>query len=211
MVGRHWLTALLSLLALPALLGCASRPICPATLGAIADEEPAAMVALIRWNDAVDLANGFLASEHRETLPAGQFDHVHDGLVFRTGDLELPITVKATSWGTLCNWFGFTAQERSWGFVVGRRGGGHELVANSLFLDPEGRWYHPADIASLLLHETTHTLYGLGTVSCWAGTKYYLEAIFLLRYRNHSGERLPYATSDEFVRWWRDPNREAVN
>ena len=37
-----------------------------------------------------------------------------------------------------------------------------------------------------------------GTVSLTKGFLYYAEAIFLLRYRNHSMERLPYQTSAEF-------------
>ena len=52
----------------------------------------------------------------------------------------------------------------------------------------------------------THTVHAVGTVSFWKGCAYYLEAIFLFRYSNHSAERLPFATSAEFARWFhRDP------
>jgi hypothetical protein len=59
-------------------------------------------------------------------------------------------------------------------------------------------------MASTILHELTHSYYHLGTVDFFRGASYYAEAIFLLRYRNHSQERLPYLTSKEFSAFMAD-------
>jgi hypothetical protein len=120
--------------------------------------------------------------------------HAEDG---RT----IPVEVRVTTWGGVGARLGFAAQERSWGFVVGRRGEGDPLVANSLFRDAGDDWRHRVRVAALILHEATHVVYDVGTVGFWKGLAYYLEALFLFRYRNHSGERAPFATTEEFNRW----------
>ncbi len=67
-----------------------------------------------------------------------------------------------------------------------------------------------AEIASLTLHELTHTYYRCGTVSFEKGVMYYLEAVFLFRYRNHSMERLPFQTSAEFMEFLNSLARRAA-
>ncbi len=194
--------ALLAVLLLAA--ACTSVPVTPAGLLAATPEEPGAQQALVLWAEAVDLANEFLASDSRTTLDPGHFELGGDGLRYLTAEDVHPIEVRVTTWGGLCNDFGFEAQERSWGFVVGARGPGSPLTDNSLFRlpHPDAPWRHPALIAELILHETTHVVYEVGTVSFWKGVGYYLEVIFLWRYDNHSDERLPFATSNEFLGWY---------
>jgi len=185
------------------LAACSSVPITPAALRAHQAENPRSQRALVLWDEALVLANDFLASDERKTLPPGRFELGDDGMRFVTADRTLPIEVCVTAWGGIGVAFGFDGQERSWGFVVGRIGrwDGDPLLDNSFFLDRGSDWRHPALVASLILHETTHVVYDLGTVSFWKGLAYYLEALFLFRYYNHSDERLPYATSEEFRRW----------
>ena len=64
------------------------------------------------------------------------------------------------------------------------------------------------DLARVLKHELTHSFYHLGTVDLYHGFTYYLESIFLLRYRNHSQEIVPYQTSKEFLSFIRRRNTE---
>jgi hypothetical protein len=110
-----------------------------------------------------------------------------------------PITVRCTTWGDVVVWFGFAAQEREDGFVVGSMAPERDrLVDNSLFVNGSG-WRKPAsDVADLVLHETTHVVWREGTIGFWNGVAYYLETIFLFRYSNHSAERRANATDEEF-------------
>ena len=189
------------------IVACSSPPITPAALRELAPEDPRAEQALELWRQGIELANGFLASEHRTILAPGRIELDETGMRYVTADDVQPIEVRQTTWGSICLTFGFDAQERSWGFVVGGRGEGDALYANSLFLDAGDDWRHPALVASLVLHELTHTVEGVGTVGFWKGFAYYMEAIFLFRYRNHSDERLPYATTEEFLNWVREADR----
>lgn len=206
MLTRH-ASVLLLLLA----TACTSVPVTPAHLATAAAEDPdksGPAQALELWGEALELANRFLASGYRETLDAGHFELTDDGMLYLTADASYPLSVRVTTWGNLCLSTGFEAQERSWGFVVGERGAGSALIANSLFRVPDSArdseflWRGPGSLAELILHETTHTVFAVGTVSFWKGFTYYLEAIFLFRYSNHSAERLPFATSAEFARWF---------
>jgi len=195
--------ALLPALALSA---CANVAITPAAILRLDDavvpaEERRARLAT--WREAVAIANGFLASEWRRTLPAGRFELDDElGMSFVTEHGTWPIEVRCTTWGDLCVATGFAAQERERGFVVGETGEERDrLVDNSLFESGTG-WIRPASsIADLILHETTHTVWREGTVGFWNGVAYYLEAIFLLRAQHHSDERLPHGTDHEFA-WW---------
>jgi hypothetical protein len=156
--------------------------------------------AVAHWKAAVALANDFLASPFRKTLPAGRYDLDDDGMVFSSEGRSWPITIRCTAWGDLCLLTGFSAQERSWGFVVGEQAPGTDRVLDNSFLrDSDGALGAPSDMASLILHETTHVVLRQGTVGFWKGFAYYLEVIFLFRYSDHSAEQDSYSTTREFA------------
>lgn len=157
---------------------------------------------LLRWREAVDLANQFLASNRRKTLPFGHYTFDKEGMHFVTDEQTWPVEVWNTTWGDLVVCFGFAAQEREFGFVVGTRGEGSDLIANSFFLDPNGQLRRDWRMAKLILHETTHMVFREGTVGFWNGLWYYLEAIFTLSSSNHSAEDLPKKTDREFARFY---------
>jgi hypothetical protein len=157
--------------------------------------------AIAAWRDAVALANEFLASDWRRTLPAGRFE-LDDGagMRFVTEPQTWPIAVRCNWYGDLCVAFGFAAQEREYGFVVGEVGDERDrLVDNSFLAFDDGTRKDAFWVAELLLHETTHVVWREGTIGFWNGFAYYLEAIFLLRSNDHSDERRPRATGEEFL------------
>jgi hypothetical protein len=180
--------------------GCRSVELTPAAVERALVEAPAPARAAATWREAVALANEFLASAQRRTLPEGRFELSEGaGMRFLTSAGAWPITVCCTSWGDVCVAFGFAAQEREWGFVVGSKEPERDrLVDNSLFVGPGGFRLTAGDVARLILHETTHVVWREGTVGFWNGVSYYLESIFLFRYSNHSDERRPNATDEEF-------------
>ncbi len=180
--------------------GCASMEVTPTSLreavGPAADRDQ----ALANWRAAVTLANAFLESPARRTLPPGRFELGEEGMVFHAEGRAWPIRIRSTGWGDLCLLAGFSAQERSWGFVVGKEApGGDRILDNSFLRDASGAISSPASMAALILHETTHVVLREGTVGFWKGCAYYLEAIFLFRYDDHSAEREPFASSREFA------------
>jgi hypothetical protein len=183
-----------------ALAACVSQPITPAGLRELgsAGEQAAA-----RLEHAVVLANAFLSSDARRTLPPGSLEWRGDQLAFAHAGGELELKIRRTTFGDLVESFGFEAQERSDGFVVGARGAGDPRLANSLFVSPSGGPKDARFIAELILHELTHTYCGDGTVSVCGSIAYYVEAILLRRYDDHSAERRPYATTGEFLGWAR--------
>lgn len=158
---------------------------------------------LARWQAAVELANGFLASEENESMPAGEYLLSDEGMTFRTPEREYEVTIRNTWWGDLTVCTGYTAQERSWGFVVGTEGDGPEVVANSFFRSPDDEPREPARMARLILHETAHQVHGVGTLSLGKSLHYYWYAIFHPNTR-HPDEELPRRVSKEFV-YWSDP------
>lgn len=179
--------------------GCASMEVTPASLREAVGPAAERELALANWTEAVALANAFLESPARQTLPAGRLDLGEEGMTFRAGGRDWPIRVRCTAWGDLCLLAGFSAQERSWGFVVGKEEPGADRILDNSFLrNPFGGVSSPAAMAELILHETTHVVLREGTVGFWKGFAYYLEAIFLFRYDDHSAERRPFATSREF-------------
>lgn len=189
-----------ALLALAPLAGCSGVALTPDSIGASTVAAPLPHDAVATWREAVALANDFLASPWRRTLPAGRLELSDaDGMRFVTEQGAWPISVRCTPWGDVIVDFGFAAQEREWGFVVGSMEPGRDrLVDNSLFVAPNG-WRKPAsDVADLIVHETTHVVWREGTIGFWNGVSYYLETIFLFRYSNHSDERRPNATDEEF-------------
>lgn len=179
--------------------GCVSASITPASVAAIPGRAEERAADLKTWNDAVSLCNAFLDSPERKTLPPGRVDFGEDGMTFVSGDVRLPMRVRCTTFGDLLIPFKMAAQERSDGFVVGRIAPKESrILDNSFFKNRSGRTISSGNMASLILHELTHSYYRLGTVGVPQTISYYAEAIFLLRYRNHSQERIPYRTSDEF-------------
>jgi hypothetical protein len=194
-IFRRFLLA--AALLLPA---CASMEVTPRSVREAVAPAEERDLAIARWTEGVALANDFLVSIHRETLPPGRFELGDDGMTFSSAGCVWPITVRSTAWGDLCLLTGFIAQERSWGFVVGKENPGADRVIDNSFLrNPDGAIASAPDIASLLLHETTHVVLRQGTVGFWKGFAYYLEVIFLFRYEDHSAERQPYATTREFA------------
>lgn len=102
--------------------GCASVRVTPAGIRAAPVEAAEREAVLGRWERAIELANDFLASNFRRTLPEGHYtlDEAR-GMTFHATDTAWPIAVRCTTWGDVCTTSGFAAQERSWGFVVGQR------------------------------------------------------------------------------------------
>jgi hypothetical protein len=186
--------------------GCSGVPLTPAAISGAPVPEDVRRDVVATWREAVALANDFLASPFRATLPAGRFELADDaGMRFVTDAGSWPIAVYCTPWGDVCVAFGFAAQEREWGFVVGSMAPERDrLVDNSLFVYASG-WRKPArDVADLVLHETTHVVWREGTIGFWNGVAYYLETIFLFRYSNHSDERRANATDEEFAWFFGD-------
>ncbi|HEX2852340.1 MAG TPA: hypothetical protein VHO24_03800 [Opitutaceae bacterium] len=181
------------------LSGCTSVQVTPARLREAKVPQPEIENAMVRWRQAVELANAFLESPWRRTLPAGKFVLEDGGMVFRSEAGEWPAGVRVTAIGELCARMGFIAQERSDGFVVGwappRR---DAAVDNTLFRHLNGKPASSRSIASLILHETTHGVFREGAVGLWPAVRYYGEAAFTWRYRTLTGERRAYATSEEF-------------
>lgn len=177
--------------------GCRSIEISPRALSEQPDPQHTA--ALAQWSHAVELANEFLDSDYRRTLPPGHFELLPEGMRFNGSERSLPIEVHSTEWGKFVVQAGFAAQERENGFVVGSQPPRKDpLLDHSFFRFGDGRLLPASSIAELTLHETTHVIYREGTVGFWNGVEYYLEAIFLFRYSNHSAERHANATSEEF-------------
>jgi len=156
--------------------------------------------ALGLLGSAIEQANGFLSSQQRISLPRGHYQEAEDGtLLFVTDARRWPIRIRHSFGGDLVVWFGFRAQERDDGFVVGSRPPDeHAEIDNSMFRTSDGDWQSAHSIARLILHETAHTVHRHGTVGYWNTLAYYTEAIFLFRAANHSAERTPRAISVEF-------------
>ena len=154
---------------------------------------------LATWNQAVALSNEFLGSRQRHALPAGTISIDDEGMVFTHGDGSNKIVIECTSFGDVLVGCNMMAQERSWGFVVGRtKPGKNRLTDNSFFRDRNGDFLSNITVAQIILHELTHTYYKTGIDHPWNAIRYYAEACFLFRYRKHSMEKLPYQTSGEF-------------
>jgi hypothetical protein len=180
--------------------GCVSVSLTPARLAALPQRHDEATRDLDRWREAVALCNEFLASPARKTLPPGRINFSEAGMEFVTGEVHLPIRVRCTMWGDWLIPFKMAAQERSDGFVVGSVPPKESrLLDNSFFKYRDGGAVSSAGMAVLILHELTHSYYHAGTVDFFHSVSYYVEAIFLLRYRNHSQELRAYQTSHEFV------------
>lgn len=185
--------------ALALLTACASVEVSPRSLRASNASPEEQTELLARWAEAVDLANAFLDSPFRRTLPQGDLVLADDGMLFETELGTWPIEVRCTSFGDLVRRFAFQAQERSFGFVVGECPPERDRrVDNAFFRELDGDPMSREQMADLVLHESTHVVWREGTVSFWKSVGYYLEAVFLFRYANHSAERKAHGTSQEF-------------
>ncbi|HZP61110.1 MAG TPA: hypothetical protein VFB27_12370 [Opitutaceae bacterium] len=192
-------TLLLVLFPLLLSAGCASVPITQKNLAALPARTDERDADLKRWTEAVWLCNAFLSSPERATLPPGRIDFSEQGMEFVSDSGRLPIRVRCTTWGDLLIPCHMAAQERSDGFVVGLvPPRDSRLLDNSFFKYNSGQPAPNVVIARLILHELTHSYFHVGTVDFYHGFTYYLEAVFLLHYRSHSQERLPFQTSREF-------------
>ena len=193
------LAFLIALLAASLLPGCASVPLTRDQVMLYATADNHGEESLRRWQEAVSICNGFLHSSFRKTLPSGEIRFTDDGMEFVSPPSVQPCRVRCTTWGDLLVHFGYSAQERSDGFVVGRVGPIRDRrFGNSFFLNSDGTPLSNVAIAGMILHELTHSYYHVGMVAFGVGFRYYAESILLLRYRHHSMERLPFETSGEF-------------
>jgi hypothetical protein len=187
------------------LCGCISVRVTPRSIATVADRAKDREAALVCLREAVAIANEFLASDFRKTLPAGELVLSDDGMSFVAEGRRTPIDVRCTSAGDFLIPFKMAAQERSYGFVVGgMTPHEHREIDNSLFRRRSGKPLRDFEIAGLILHELTHCYCRVGTVSFTKTVAYYAEAILLFRYRTHSMERLPFQTSREFETFARD-------
>ena len=181
-------------------LGACATPITARSIAASEAPREDRERALALLDEAISLANGFLASPECRTLPGGAY--VRDGageLVYVTPVGSWPTRIEKSFGGELVEWFGFRAQERDDGFVVGSRPPDEfPEIDNSMFRTTDGAWHSAESIARLVLHETAHTIHGEGTVGYWNTVLYYAEAIFLLRANYHSAEDIPRAVGEEF-------------
>lgn len=179
--------------------GCVSVPVSPTSLAGCATRDQSAREALDALTSGVWLANAFLDSEFRHTLPAGRIDITEECLIYRSGSLEIPIHIRCTTFGDVLVAWDMAAQERSWGFIVGKVAGhGNRAYHNSLFYFPNGVFAGNVTVAGIILHELTHIYLGQGLDSMENSLRYYGEAVFLFRYRSHSMERAAYRTTDEY-------------
>jgi hypothetical protein len=188
-----------SIIAAIAFAGCVAVPITPNKLAVLAATDPTARSELDTWTSAVAIANEFLHSNYRHTLPEGVITMDGEGMIFMSDKVELHTQVRATSFGNFMVHLGFAGQTRSWGFVVGKVPPRKDyLTDNSLFRDLKGNPYGNVFVAKMILHELTHMNLGMGMDKPTVMLRAYSEAILLCRYRNHSMERLAWKTSAEF-------------
>lgn len=200
-----------TLLGLAAILlsGCSAVPITPAAVRQASIAASDATDAIQRWETAVIIANAFLASPYRRTLPAGRFTLTDAGMRFETAGGAWPVHVRYDAIGHACVTFGFVAQERTDGFAIGKAPPKKNVVTdNTFFRTRSGAQQSPEAMAALLLHETTHEVLRDGTVNIPKSIAYYAEAMFLLRSRTLTAERRPYATSEEYGRFLKSHGRD---
>jgi len=185
------------------LASCASVTVTPATIRAASAPAERREATLAAWMQSIAIANEFLASPYRRTLPPGSIELGLRGMRFVTEQGTWPLEIHCNAYGALVLAVGAQAQEREYGFVVGLQDGGVDRsLDNALFRHADSSLREPQDIAGTFLHEVTHVVYREGTVGFWNGVAYYLEAVFLLRNTKHSAERKAYATSHELSYFW---------
>lgn len=199
MTRGSWILAVC--VAAAAMPGCRCVDVTPDTVRSSSAPEAEREEALRRWEEAVGIANEFLSSPYRRTLPEGRFEGP-GGRRFVTPGGAWPVEIRCTGWGDLVVGTGFAAQEATFGFVVGvREPEGRDAEPafdNSFILGPDLKLHDAIRMAELLLHETTHDVYRVGAVGFWPSVVYYLECVVLFRSSTNSAENRPRATSEEF-------------
>jgi hypothetical protein len=178
----------------------------PATLRAL---PPAAAGdgdrALTTWNDAVRIANEFLASPFNLSLPAGKIElDETEGMSFTTAAGSWPVRVHCSTFGDLVGWAGGQAASLRSGFVVGKTRCEDSMreperaVDNSLFAFKDGRQRAVWEVAKTILHETAHLVHGRGF---WKNCGYLIELLCLWRTAYNSIEDRPRASTAELLRF----------
>jgi len=158
---------------------------------------------LAQWEASLEVANAFLQSEHNQSLPQGQYELRNDGMILRGPDRDYEVTVKKTTMGGLCATFGYPAQERSWGFVVGSSNRGPAVVANTFFYSVTGKRRNPETMAELILHETAHQVHDVGTLRFSRTMHYYWFSLFY-GYDGHPDEAMPVMVDHEYRSFLRE-------
>lgn len=153
---------------------------------------------ILHWESSVERANAFLLSEHNTLMPRGSYELLGSGLVYRTDQQDWEVTIRNTWFGDVVVASGFIAQERSWGFVVGEVGSGEDLVANSLFRTILDAPRSADGMASLILHETAHQVFDVGTLDFFGTVHYYWYSLFE-HHSGHPDEAMPNAVSNQFA------------
>lgn len=181
------------------LLTCScSTLIAPRTILAEADLELAQKENYLeQWEASLAVANAFLASEHNQSLPKGSYELRNEGMMLRGPERDYEVTVKKTTFGGLCATFGYPAQERSWGFVVGSASRGPSVVANTFFHGVSGKRRNAEMLAELILHETAHQVHDVGTLRFSRTMHYYWMSLFY-GYEGHPDEAMPVQVDTEF-------------
>jgi hypothetical protein len=183
--------------------GCVRVEVTPGSVRAAQAPWEEREAANARWVEAVGMANEFLESSYRKTLPPGRIELGDDGMRFVTADGWWPLGVRCTTWGGVVNAIGGQAQATTSGFLTGRRGPADRdpdpALDNSFFRAKNGAMLEAEDLARMFLHELAHILYRKGTIGFLPSVAYFLEAVFLLRSSTHSAEDRPRATSEEFT------------
>ncbi|MFK5956437.1 MAG: hypothetical protein QM477_08350 [Planctomycetota bacterium] len=156
--------------------------------------------AIERWESAVERANAFLLSDSNTLMPRGSYELLGSGLVYRTDKQDWEVTIRNTWFGDVVVATGFIAQERSWGFVVGEVGKGEDLIANSLFRTSLDEPRSADDMANLILHETAHQVFDVGTLDFLGTMHYYWYSLFD-SHSKHPDEQDPNAVSAEFTKF----------
>ena len=157
--------------------------------------------ALEQWQAGVQLVNAYLEERPPEGLPWFRLGWSEKGMLLIREEGVQSFAVACTPWGWLVVQSGFTAQERSWGFVVGpSKGNGDPVLENSFFQGWLGqRGSH--SLGGLILHEAIHTVQPSGTVGFFRGLRYYWYAIWKGGGEEHPDESFAYQIERDFREW----------
>lgn len=163
---------------------------------------PAELVdrSLGQWEAAVELVNEFLDEQAPKDVPWFRLAYGEQGMLLIREEGVQRFDVACTAWGWVVVKSGFTAQERSWGFVVGPLGGDQPVFDNSFFYGGFGlKGSH--GLGGLILHEAIHTVLENGTTGFFSGFGYYLKAIWHGGGEEHPHETRAYEIEGKFRGW----------
>lgn len=192
--------------------GCTSVEVTPAAIVRLPAETVDRDGCLVRWRQAVAIANAFLDSRASRELPRGQIALDDQGMRFLADNGRLiPLRVRNTGFGSVVVQVadGSLAQERSDGFVVGTAGewATESLLHHTFFyypqsLAPERRPLEPDIMALLIVHELTHIVHRVGTVGTWPALRFYWRLLWGgFENTGHPAEEVPRRTNEDFQRW----------